>query len=302
MRGTHYGTDYVWFTRFIGDDVALPPVTSDPKKVEQILAERGIQPSFDDVMGGDDARPNEKDLHKVTGTEPASYTDPDEEPLNDSVYPHGSLKAAIARSRARAKKLAAELSQDGTGNTGNTGAQRGHRVGARGQPDQDSHAEPPPEQVSPEVAQLARLIKNSVSPRELARFSFEDLLAAFRAARLPPGAGAKLVQSWAYGNQLSPEEVVRALKRAKDEWLARAHSQPVKPSVAASPKDWNYDAVVADTLNQRQNVGRGPKDIDRERLMLLRRLMASFSGQANYGFSGDDAVVEAAGGADILAS
>ena len=263
MRGTHYGADYRWFTRFIGDEVDIPKVDVNRDEVDDILAERGLltQPALD---ASDPIRSDSPDLHRVTGRPPSK---PPRRPKPKGPHRPGSLKAAMARPHAAAPS--------------------------------PTTAEP---ELTPEVKRLASVIENSFSPRELAQYSFEQLVDAFRASKMNPGTGSKIVQAWASGREMSPEEVVRAVRRVKDEWLThqQIHAPDVPPQMHMDAKDWKYDAVVADVLNQRDNVGRGPKDIDRERLKLLRRLMASFSGQANYGFTGIEAVVEAAESTDVL--
>ncbi len=294
MRGTHYGADYRWFTRFIGDDVNIPQVEVSREDVDRLLAERGISnnPGPVGIDAEDHVEASRPDLGRLTGAEDHLYpavsaepADVDEHDEAAGQYPPGSLKAAIARSRALAHQLRAARRPEAP------------EIDSR----ESSSAAGGPVVLTPEAQRIARKIQDTINPRELAQYSFEQLLMAFRAGGLSPGAGAKLVQAWAYGRQLSPEQVVAAMKRAKDEWLAQAERRPGLPAqLLPQAKEWDYDRSVADVLNQRANVGQGPKDIDRERLTLLRRLMASFSGQANYGFTGADAVVEAAASTDVL--
>lgn len=288
MRGTHYGADYRWFSRFIGDQVALPKVTVEPAEVERILSERGIfaQRSPNDLAEpAATARPSTQQAdpsaggqaaHVVTGGPPPVYGDAVSERLGARSGPHrpGSLKAAMARAHVAAR-------------TASTG-QLSERAAS-------SQTE------NPTTLRLAKLLTESMNPRELAEYSIEQLLAAFKVAGLNPGVGAKIVQAWGYSRSLAPEEVLSAMKRMKDEWLERAdQGAPLPAALVPEPRQWDYDQAVAEYLGQRSNVGRGPKDIDRERLMLLRRLMASFSGQANYGFTGADAVAEAVSSTNAL--
>ena len=272
MRGTHYGADYRWFTRFIGDEVDIPQVVADREKVDHLLADRGVRSMVPPAP--DPADLKAVDYRQVTGGNTGMSADAIAARLparGDSRYPPGSLKAAIERSKARGAFEQAALSLDHT----------------------------PP--LTPEVKALAERIHDSINPNELAEFSFDQLLAAFRSAHMSPGLGAKLVNVWAQSRKFSPEQVVAAIKRAKDDWVARAnHGPPTPPQLQTAARSWDFDRAVADMLGQRNNVGRGPKDIDRERLILLQRLMASFSGQANYGFDGAEAAASAVGAVGVL--
>lgn len=291
MRGTHYGADYRWFSRFIGDQVTLPEVTVERGEAEGILSERGIfaQRSADDVVEPDAiGRASKRGggradglraAPEVTGGPPTVYGDALRERLGTPTEPHrpGSLKAAMTRAR-----VAAEV----------VGASRREAPACGPQSEQVA---------SSDTMRLAKLLEASTNPRELAEYSFDQLLAAFKVAGLNPAVGAKIVQAWGYSRSLAPEEVVSAMKRMKDEWRERADQGPSVPApLLPEPRQWDYDQAVAEYLGQRNNVGRGPKDIDRERLMLLRRLMASFSGQANYGFTSVDAVAEAVSSTNAL--
>ena len=284
MRGSHYGSDYRWFTRFIGDKVQIPSsARADRDAVAKILAEKGMLPTelppADSPTGSTDAPSStepvnvaEPDLHRVTGGEPRLRREAMAAQVGATAsnpYRPGSLKAAMARARAVASSAEAATDRAARAATGAAGG---------------------PSSLSPQVAELVDRIRFATNPRDLAPYSLEQLLDAFHAADMDPAVSAKIVQSWAYAQRLSPEEVVAAIKQAKSVWLARANQkadQLTGPQLT-EPSEWNYDLAVADLLGQRNNVGQGPKEIDRERLLLLRRLVSSFSGQANYGFTGAD--------------
>ena len=282
MRGTHYGADYRWFTRFIGNDVSIPKVELSRDEVDQILAQRGLHPSTSPVRKPGDASavmPTSVHapgaLRKMTGADEPVRAGMVQRGASGDKHRPGSLKAAMARARAQGASASKSPA------TMNPVDDR-----RRLAPDERPLGTGVEAPITPEVSRLANMIADSVSPRELGQYSFEQLLQAFRVAHMHPAAGAKIVQAWAYDRKLSPEQVVAAMKRVKDDWLNHVEGRPnVRAMYQSSPDDWNYDEAVADYLGQRNNVGQGPKDIDRERLMLLRRLVASFSGQAHYGFS-----------------
>ncbi|MEM7674799.1 MAG: hypothetical protein AAF449_02220 [Myxococcota bacterium] len=266
MRGRHYGADYRWFDRFIGQRPVIPQVTPDPNEVDQLLYERGVERR---------PMPEEPEVSPAIETSRQGFSEPTmsrstmEARLGASTsrFPPGSLKAAMYQ-RAPSVVSASSSPYDQT----------------------------PP--VTDRVMKLAELIRTSLNARELAEYSLEELLGAFRAARVNPSASAKLVQAWGFRKQLSPEELVSVLQRAKDDWVAVANVQKDDAGHAwfkhAAVDAWNRDDAIADMLGQRRDVSHEAKNIDRERLTSLRRLLASFSDQKNGGRGSANTVALAA--------
>ncbi|MEO1338708.1 MAG: hypothetical protein AAFV29_23895, partial [Myxococcota bacterium] len=64
----------------------------------------------------------------------------------------------------------------------------------------------------------------------------------------------------------------------------------LQPSIEA----WDRDMATAEMLGQRHHVGQDAEDTDRERLVRVRQLLASFSGPAKPGATSADKAAAAA--------